>query len=323
MRVLIAFLSIALFSAPASAQDRVRLTFDWPAGLNGTVTTTTEQSTGAAGMQMTQRTVTTQRIETEDHPQGLLVRYRDGELVESSAPAMPGMDGTDALTRTIAEASFDMVVDEQGALVEVTRDSATMAKIEAALQEMMAPLQAMPGAEGVTEMLEGMMSDDALNANVQQSWSSAVGIWTQDELVIGETLATREEAPFPMMQNRTLLMDLKTTVHGRVACADGRAADSCIRVVVESTVDPDDMRAMMDEMFGEMFGSLGAGMELSIEIGAFEQLSTVETVLEPATMLPYSVTMTSTADVEMTMMGQTMPTQQEMTMTIVYDWEGH
>jgi len=308
-----------LAAVPASAQEAISLTFDWEPGLRAVVTQTMDQASGTAGMTMEQRTVARHTLETAEHPRGLVIRFRDGELIESAAPTLQGVPGAEAFTRTIAEAPYDVIVDDEGELLSIERDEATMRDLEVALSEMLEPLRAMPGAAGMTGMLEGMISDAALNAEAEQNWSSSVGLWTGDEFVVGETYTSREEAPFPMMENRTLIMDLETTLEGRVPCTEGASADSCVRLVVRSAADPEDIRAMMEEMFAEMFA--GGGMEMQIELGEFEQSSVVEAVIEPETLLPHTITVRSDADIEVTVMGQTMPTVQESVMVVRYDWQ--
>ena len=122
-----------------------------------------------------------------------------------------------------------------------------------------------------------------------------------------------------MMENRTLLMDLETTLEGRVPCADGGPASACVKLVVGSSADPDDVRPMMEEMFAEMFA--GSPMQMDVQLGQFEQSSVVEAVVEPSTLRPHTITVTSTADIEITAMGQTMPTVQSTEMVISYAWQ--
>lgn len=321
MRTLpIALVSLLIATAPLSAQEAIRLTFDWEPGLRGTVTQTMDQSSGTAGMQVQQRTVTRHSIETADHPEGLVIRFRDGEVLESTMPTAEGVPGAEDFTRAVWEASYDVIVDEEGNLVRIERDEATMERLRAALDEMIEPLRSMPGAEGMTGMFEEMMSEGALNAEAEQNWTSSVGLWAGDEVVVGETYTSREEAPFPMMENRTLVMDVETTLEGRTACVEGGPADACVRLVVSSSADPADVRGVMEEMFGRMFADAPAEMEISL--GEFDQTSVVEAVLEPETLLPHTVTVTSNADIEMTVMGQTMPMVQEMEMVTEYAWEG-
>jgi len=81
------------------------------------------------------------------------------------------------------------------------------------------------------------------------------------------------------------------------------------------------MRQMMEEMLGQTLGGMSADVDLELELGAFEQTMVTETILDPNTMLPFSTTFTTAADMEMTVMGQTMPTQQEMSVTTEYAWE--
>jgi len=322
MRPLTLIAALALLAAPVSAQETVRLSFDWPAGLSGTVTTTSSQTSGAMGMNMSQTYVISQRIETESHPEGLLVRYLDGELVDMTGDMAQGAAGTEGFMGAIAEAGYDMIVDDDGSLVRIVRDSATMAALRVAMEEMMGTEGGSEDASGgMAGMLEGMFSDDALNAQIEQGWAQMAGSWVRDEFTLGETVTSREEAPFPLMQNRTLLTEKATTVRERVPCVAGGAADECVLVVVETSIDPEDMRQMMDEMFAQMIGGMGADMDLEIGLGAFEQTMVTETVLDPTTMLPYSSTVTTAADMEMTVMGQTMPTRQEMSVTMEYDWE--
>jgi len=311
--------ALLLVGVPASAQEAISLNFDWDPGLRAVVTQTMDQSSGTAGMTVEQRTVARHTLETAEHPEGLVIRFRNGELIESAAPTMQGVPGAEAFVRTIAEAPYDLIVDDEGELISIERDEATMQDLEAALSEMLDPMRSMPGAEGMTGMLEGMISDAALNAEAQQNWSSSVELWAGDELVVGETYTSREEAPFPMMENRTLIMDLETTLEGRVPCTEGAATDSCVQLVVRSAADPEDIRAMMEEMFAEMFS--GGPAEMQIELGEFEQSSVVEAVIEPETLLPHTITVRSNADIEVTVMGQTMPTVQQSEMVVRYDWQ--
>ena len=322
MRALSVIAALTLLAAPASAQETVRLSFDWPAGLRGTVITTSSQTSGAMGMNMSQGYVISQRIETESHPEGLLVRYRDGELVEMTGDMLTGAAGADGFMRATAEAGYDMIVDDDGVLVRVERDSVSIAELRAAMEEMVGTLGGSAEASGgMGGMLEGMLSDDALNAQIEQSWAQMVGSWVQDGFTFGEAVASREEAPFPLMQNRSLLMDKATTIRERVPCFDGGAADQCVLVVVETSIDPENMRQMMDEMLGQTLGGMSADVDLELELGAFEQTMVTETILDPNTMLPFSTTFTTVVDMEMTIMGQTMPSQQEMSVTTEYAWE--
>ncbi len=322
MRPLTLIAALALLASPVSAQETVRLSFDWPAGLSGTVTTTSSQTSGTMGMSMSQGYVISQRIETEDHPEGLLIRYRDGELVEMTNNLPTGTAGAEGFLGATAEAGYDMIVADDGSLVRVERDSASMANLRAAMEEMIGPAgEAGEVAGGMAGMLEGMLSDDALNAQVEGSWAQMAGPWIRDDFTLGEAVTSREEAPFPLMQNRSLLMDKATTVRERVPCVEGGPADQCVLVVVETSIDPEDMRQMMDEMFAQMLGGMSADMDLEIGLDAFEQTMVTETILDPNTMLPYSSTFTTAADMEMTVMGQTMPTRQEMSVTMEYAWE--
>jgi hypothetical protein len=302
-----------------SAQERVRLDFAWPAGMSGTVTETTQMSQSVMGMANDQRTVTRRGIETLDHPEGLRIRYLRGELLETSAPGMEAIEGGDEVTRLMAEAPYDMIVDDQGSIVEITRDQETLDSLRAGMERMLEPLQGMPNAESMTSMLEGMIGGEALDAAISQNWNSSVGLWNADELTLGETYTSEEEAPFPLVQNRTILMEMSTTVVERTPCYEGGAPDGCVKVVMVSVIDPDDFRPLMQEMMGEMMAGLPE--EMPMEFGNIDVNTTTEAIVEPGTLVPHRITMTSGGDIEMILMGQAMTTTQEMVATMTYDWQ--
>lgn len=320
MRSLLLAVTAFLLALPASAQERVRLTFDWPAGLTGEVTETVEQTQSVMGMTNTQRTVTRRPIETEDRADGTLIRYFRGELVEASAPAMGAIEGGDEFTRLVAEAPYDMIVADDGTLVEISRDPATIDSLRAGLEALLEPMRGMPEMEAMASMFEGMIGGDALNAAIEQNWDSSIALWAGDEVQLGETFVSETEAPFPLMDNRTLVMEMATTVTERLACVEGGAPDGCIRIVVESAVDPADFRPMMEEMMGEMLANLPADM--SVEFGEIDQATRIEAIVEPGTLIPHRVILSSGGDIEMIMMGQAMATTQEMVVTTTYDWRG-
>ncbi len=313
-----------LVPGPLTAQETIPLTFAWQPGLRGTVTQTMDQSTGVMGMQMEQRMVTRYAIEVLDHPEGVLIRFRDGEMLESSMPGLPGMPsdalpaGAEEFTSLMATASYDAIVDGQGQLVRIERDEATRARLEAVMEEMLAPLREM--SNEMPAMFEGLLSEETLNATVKQSWNTSLGFRPGDEVVVGETYTSRDELPFPVMQNRSVLMDLATTVTGRVACRKGGAPDGCVRMLTDARTDPEDIRMMMEEMFDQMLAN--APVEMEISMGAFEQTFRVEAITEPATLVPHRVSLTSDAEIEMDMMGQSLTTVQRMELEIVYEWEG-
>ena len=324
----LAFGTAVLLAAPAAAQETIALNFGWEPGLRGTVTQTMDQSTGMMGMQVAQRMVTRFSIVTMEHPEGLLIRFRDGEVLESTMPGFPGMpdnamtSGAEEFATLAATASYDAIVDDDGNIVRIERDEETMAQLRAAVDEMMAPLREMAGdmAMEMPSMLENMVSDEMLDAAVRQSWDTSMGFRPGDEVVVGETYEARHELPFPIMQNRSVLMDLATTVAGRAACTEGGAADACVRIVTDSRTDPEDLRMMMEEMFDQLLVDMPVEMEMSM--GAFEQTFQVESIVEPGTLLPHLVTLTSDAEMEMQMMGQSLTTLQDLEMRIEYTWEG-
>lgn len=312
-------LSAALWSSSVSAQETIPLAFGWEPGLRATVTQTTSQSAGGAGAQIEQMTITTYNIETAEHPEGLVIRYRDGQLVESRMPQFENVPGGPEFIAAVASASYDVIVDGDGELLRVERDDATTEALRAALEEMAAPIRSMPGSEGMVELFEQVMSDGVLNAEVHQNWNSAVALWAGKEVLEGETYTRREEAPLPMMDNRTLLTEIETTLRGRTACAEGGAADGCVRLEVRSSVDPDDLRPAIEEMFGQVIAN--TSMEIEISLGEIQQSSLSEVIVEPSTLLPHSVSVSGGTEAEMTVMGQTVTTVQSMETLITYEWQ--
>jgi len=308
---------LALVAAPISAQS-VSFDFNWKPGMTATVTTTQVQSQSQMGMTSETSYSQESRYTVEDHPQGVLVRSTNGRLTQFSSPQAQQAPFVEDLMRTMAEADCQMVIDENGILVDYQGSAAMDAKLKEILDEALAPMRDMPGAEGMTAMFEGFASGDLLKTMVESQWASAVEFWTMEELTMGEFVDSREEAPVPMLANRTLMMDMQMGVTEYTPCTEGAAADSCVVVEVRATPDPSDLQPLMEEMIGEMFS--GLGMEMEIGFDGMEQTTVSRTVVDPATMIPYRVTMDQKSDVSMSMMGQSMQTSQGNRTEIVYSW---
>ncbi|MDT8368678.1 MAG: hypothetical protein RQ745_05695 [Longimicrobiales bacterium] len=308
-----------LLATPLAGQQAVPLTFDWIPGMRARVTTTTEQSRTTPMGGGSIRTVASSLLTTEAHPRGLLLRHRRGELIEAEASGTTGIEGAGDVARVLAEAPHDLLVDRSGRLLEVRRDAETRARLRAALREMLAPASETSGSEDLTGALDRMLSDEALDADLRQSWSSAVELWIDAGLAVGETVTSVEEAPFPMLENRAVMMEMETTLEGYIPCVEGGAPESCVRLRVVSTPDAKDVRPMMEEMLARNFGGSVAGMPLELE--GFVQTSIVEATVEPGTLVPHNVIVHSVADLQLTLMGQSVPTHQEMTSVTTWAWE--
>ncbi len=308
---------LAFVADPASAQS-VSFDFGWKPGMTATVTTTQIQSQSQMGMTSETQYSSEYRLAVEDHPRGVLVRSTNGKMTGFSSPQAAQAPFVEDLMRAMVEADYQMVVDENGILVDYQGSEAMDARVKEILDEALAPMRGMPGAEGMATMFEGLASGDLLKTMVESQWASTIEFWTMEELKMGEFVTSQEEAPVPILANRTLLMNTEMGVTEFAPCREGAAADSCVVVEVRASPDPSDLQPLMEEMIGEMFAGLGMDMEIGFDSMAQTTVSRI--VLDPATMIPYRVTMDQTSEVSMSMMGQSITTSQGNRTEMVYSW---
>ena len=272
----------------------VGLTFAWPANTTATV----EAEHSKLVITPEGRKATTgglrYRMRVLAHKDGRLIEYDNFEPVGATLAASE----QSALAETLSAFMPSLVVANTGDFLRV----GDLTTIRAAIRELIdtarrkAPAGAVP--PNLQAILDGLSSEEVLSQVAAAEWQTFVGAYVGFSGTIGEMTEFDSEEPSPMVPGLTVPMRTTFGARERVACEAGRAADSCVVMLVRSVVAPGAMQAILKRLLEGMKGLEG------VTYDSFDVTTEVLTTLEPSTMRPYQVTRTKTADITVTIPGQ-------------------
>jgi hypothetical protein len=265
-------------------KKRTDLTFDWPERMTATASVRSKSAKRGEVIEMSMRAVSTVRPLGEDH---LLI---SGKVTDRKfSPAIKDKGKADYLERLLKEATSevpDYVVDRDGDFVRTENLGPYFKRIEDALVNGLpqGPKEARAKAQ---QLVKTLITEDTLNALMQDEWNSIVGNWADGSYVPGEVYERQATYQSPALGGETFPMLMTQQLAGRVACREGAAANSCVRLVQISRVsDPRFTRAT------SAFVRKTVGGEVSVDKA--EVVKSVEVIADPQTLLPYRTVVTET-----------------------------
>ena len=278
--------SVARAQDPAAGADVVSLRFNWPANIGIGVSFASRQVREQPGVSTDISIQGHYQISVVDHPQGLRVMQSGLETtLFESIPTMP--PPVETLYRNLAALSPDYVVSADGALIGVDG----LDQLAASVRDSMAPLfeAAGPQAAGVRGMVDEMLSEDALFAQIQEEWNAMVGTWVGADFELGVGYVLEESVPIPMFPDMSLPMRYSFEASERGPCAAGAAENSCVRLRMESAPDEAQLAAFVERFVARVGGELA---DAEGAIGQLSRVDTIELLAEPGTLLPHELTVT-------------------------------
>ena len=284
-----------------SAKLRTDLIFDWPERMTSTATVRSKSSKRGETIEMSMRAVSTVRPLNDDE---LII---SGKVTDKKfSPALKDKGKADYLERLLKEAMTDIpdyVVDRDGEFVRTENVAPYLKRLEDALVNGLpdGPKEARARAR---HLVNTLITEESLNALVQDEWNNIVGNWADGSYVPGEVYERQATYQSPALGEQTFAMRITQQLAGREACRKGAAANSCVRLVQVSRVsDPSFAKAT------GVFVRKTVGADVSVDKA--EVVKTVEVVADPKTLLPYRTVVKETKTFVILAKGQAPRTSEE------------
>jgi len=143
---------------------------------------------------------------------------------------------------------------------------------------------------------------DALEQATRSRWEVLVGKWSGLALKPGETVERKSQTTVPLFGSNVATLE-HVSFKERVACTQGAAEKRCVRLVLESTVDPAGLAQATDQLLGKVKAVMKANMGLAdqalpeMKVTKLRLDSTLEFIAEPETLVPHRQRTVTTAQV--------------------------
>jgi hypothetical protein len=133
---------------------------------------------------------------------------------------------------------------------------------------------------------------DALEQASRSRWEALVGKWSGLVLKPGEAVERRSQVTLPLFGSTASTLE-HVSLKERVACAEGETEKRCVRLVLESSLDPAGMDQATQELLKKVRSFMKANMGLAdVAIPEMTVMpprleGTLEFIAEPETLVPH------------------------------------
>lgn len=267
----------------ASAGDAVPLRFAWPEGLTvqvATTTTTTQSEQPPEHSELSYQL----RLEGKGEERKLIT-----EEMKPTAPADSSEEGPPTPTPAI-------VLGPQG---ELRR----MEGIDQVVQQMAQEAESQGLPKEQQDQITGLVRD-ALEQATRSRWEVLVGKWNGLTLKPGESLERKSQTTVPLFGSNAATVE-HVSLKERVPCTGGAKEKRCVRLVLESSVDPAGMAQATAQLLGKVKAVMKANMGLEdqalpeLKVTKLRIDSTLEFIAEPETLVPHRQRTVTSSQVEL------------------------
>jgi hypothetical protein len=133
---------------------------------------------------------------------------------------------------------------------------------------------------------------DALDQATRSRWDGLVGKWSGLSLKPGESVERKSQATVPLFGSSAATLE-HVTLKERVPCAEGAPEKRCVRLVLESSLDPEGLDQAIEELLKKVKSFMKANMGLpdqaipEMTVMKLRIDSTLEYIAEPETLIPH------------------------------------
>ncbi len=263
--------SCATSPAGGGSGDDVKLRFAWPDGLTVQVASA---STVAQNEQPPEQSAIEYQLRLET--KGEEWRLISEPLKPAGMAGMPpAQEQTPATT---------LVLGPKGELLRVEG-------LEAIVQEMATQAEGQGMPKEQQEQILALVRD-ALEQASRSRWEALAGKWNGLSLKPGETIARKSQILVPLFGSTAAALE-HVSLKERVPCTEGAAEKRCVRLVLDSSVDPDELDQAMAELLRKVKSFMKANMGLpdqsipEMMVMKLRVDTTLEFIAEPETLVPH------------------------------------
>jgi hypothetical protein len=163
--------------------------------------------------------------------------------------------------------------------------------IDKAIQDLSQEAEAQGIPPEQRELILGLVRD-ALEQSARSRWEALVGKWRGLVLKPGETVERKAQETVPLFGSTAATRE-RVSLKERVPCAEGEAERRCVRLVLESSLDPQGLARAKDALLQRVktLQKANAGVpDSAIPERKVERLQldgTLEFIAEPETLIPH------------------------------------
>ncbi len=301
--------------APAEA-EAVKLSFAWPKNLAGTAKFSAKKTRGAQGHRQVIAVRGSYGFTAKPVADGQLISFGKTQVDVQVDPPVAGIQGKlQQFMLGAANRRPSYVVDGQGKYLRLEGMERYRRDLRQGYGEL---LGEMPDEtkQRVQTMIEGVLSDQQLEARMAQSWNRDVGSWAGAEFERGKAYEREYSNPVPMLGNTAVPMKATYRYLGPVKCGKAASTGRCAHLEIRTSVDSDKVAQALEAFIKRMAGQ-GAG-EFRIE--KFQVDTTVRLVTEPDTLVPHRLEQQKASAIVISRGGQSRTTRQVEEMAYEYTY---
>ena len=308
-------------AAPAAAQERADLAFDWGEG-TAQVTLRTRTVTAADGADQTGSSTMTSTLTVERDGAGWILRYSDFDFGEGlgldDLGDVSGMDPErlSSVIEAVRGATPDVRIDADGEFAGLASEESLQPLMDAiaGLFDEMLALAPMPQFQ---QMRDQMMVPETWIEATRAGWHEQIGKW-RGSWVVGESRADSTEFPNPL-GGEPIAMAQTLQFEGRVDCGAGSGACLAFTSIARSD---DAFRDQMESIMADMMVEMGVPANMAPTITSLDTTTRTRVVFEADGMRPVESEAVVSSFMVMAMMGQEQVIDQQQTQTTTWAWGG-
>jgi len=302
--LIVVFLSAHL--SAATADDTSTIQFKWLPGISAEVSQHQTRATSQGDKEVSRMEVTGSfNLTTSPAKDGILVDIQDHNIEVNHEPEQEN-DWAHNMIQRLASIYPAYIVSNDGALLRVSELKQYQSVFREELDTLISNIQNDAQSadkpelkamfEGMNNMFDGMLTEEALYASIQSTWQKTVGQWIGFELEAGTAYETEFITPVPMLNNAEIPTKAVTELLGSVSCEAEAGSGvtelntagidttlACVELKFTSFLDPEATKSIITSLFEEM------GMDMEM-LGNFTMSIDNEyyLVTETNSLLPHS-----------------------------------
>ena len=272
----------ALAESAQDTIDKVILSYNWKPGTEARVIFSSDQIKSRNGKRTNMKMSGESTMKTVKHKKGLLIDFTYSKIdINADEKQMEGR--MKKLMEKISAISPSYIINKDGEILDVIGLEEMR---QTALKEMdkwFADADPKVKAQ-ISNMLQSMLSNAQLMAQVQQDWNRDVGQWLGAEFEAGYVYSLDYETPIPMIGNAMIPFKGEYSYIGKTACNNKDKREKCVKLNYRSNIDSEGARIFITKMFEKMGAPKGEAEKITMTID-YE----LELITDPTTLYPYNI----------------------------------
>lgn len=282
-RILPTWFAVTLLAAPLAGQspagDSVALTFAWPVGTEARIEYTHVTERQGDSPEPSRLEIDGElTLHVHPHAAGLLIEHLEPLATRvQSSPPLAGADPRRVVLSRMGTPTPHTIVSTDGRMLGIDGVPA----LAAAIRDIVGPQTPQPALDG---LLRELLAEPLLVGTARERWNAQVGMWLGTSMKVGEVGAAESEEANPLMPSVILPYVYEFRLVGMEPCGAGATARTCARLEMFSLPDPAQLEQVMDKALVDMGFS-------TLSFDGLAQHSQVTLLTDPATLLPFELTM--------------------------------